>query len=131
MSDSINALVISGSNIYAGTVAGGVWKRPLSDNEVSVPQEKNEVPRQFVLSQNYPNPFNPSTNISFSIPAKSFVSLKVFDLLGKEVATIVSEEMSAGTYSRQWNAVTMSSGVYFYRLQAGSFIETKKLVLLR
>ncbi len=131
MNDSINTLVISGSNIYVGTVAGGVWKRPLSDNEVSVPQEKNEVPRQFVLSQNYPNPFNPSTTISFSLPSKSFVSLKVFDMLGREVTTIVSEEMSAGNYSRQLNATTMSSGVYFYRLQAGSFNETKKLVLLR
>jgi hypothetical protein len=89
------------------------------------------VPLTYLLRQNFPNPFNPSTNISFSLPTRSFVSLKVIDLLGREVATIVSEEMSAGNYSRQWNANGFSSGVYFYRLQAGSFIETKKLILLR
>ena len=89
------------------------------------------APEQFALAQNYPNPFNPTTNISFTLPSKGFVSLKVFDMLGREVATIVSEEMSAGSYSKQWNAANISSGIYFYRLQAGSFTETKKLVLLR
>lgn len=90
-----------------------------------------EAPKVFALSQNYPDPFNPSTNISFSIPATSFVSLKVFDALGREVSVVLSEQMPAGKYSRQWNATGLPSGVYFYRLQAGSFIETKKLVLLR
>jgi hypothetical protein len=94
-------------------------------------KENAEIPKGYALSQNYPNPFNPSTTISFSLPSKSFVSLKVFDLIGRDVATIVSEEMSAGSYSKQWNAVNMSSGIYFYRLQVGSFTETKKLVLLR
>jgi hypothetical protein len=89
------------------------------------------VVRSFSLQQNYPNPFNPSTMISFSIPSKGFVSLKVFDLLGREVVIIISEEMSAGNHTQQWNAKDLSSGVYFYRLQAGSFSETKKLVLLR
>jgi uncharacterized Zn ribbon protein len=92
---------------------------------------KPDVPTGFSLSQNYPNPFNPSTSISFNLPSRSFVSLKIFDLLGREVATMVSEEMLAGSYSKQWNAANLSSGIYFYRLQAGSFIETKKLVLLR
>jgi len=84
-----------------------------------------------MLRQNYPNPFNPITSISFSLPLKSFISLKIFDLLGREVATIVSEQLSAGNHAIKWNAVNMSSGIYFYRLQAGSFTETKKLVLLR
>jgi hypothetical protein len=88
-------------------------------------------PDEFTLSQNFPNPFNPSTTISFSVPSRSFVSLKVFDCLGKEVGTIVSEELSAGNYSRQWNASSLPSGVYYYRLQSGSFTDTKKLVLLR
>ncbi len=94
---------------------------------------KNSTIQQFrfALDQNYPNPFNPATNISFSLPSKSFVSLKVFDLLGRKVATLVSEEMPAGSYSRTWNATNMSSGIYFYRLNADSFTETKKLVLLR
>jgi len=83
------------------------------------------------LSQNYPNPFNPTTTISFSLPTKSFVSLKVFDILGRDVATIFSGELPAGTCTRQWNAANMASGVYYYRLQAGSYSETKKLVLLK
>jgi hypothetical protein len=83
------------------------------------------------LLQNYPNPFNQTTTIPFSLPSKSFVTLKVFDLTGKEVTTIVSEEMPAGKYSRQWDAANRSGGIYFYRLQAGSFSETKKLILIR
>ena len=102
-----------------------------SNRKTGVSGEAISQPMFFGLSQNYPNPFNPSTTISFSIPSKSFVSLKIFDQLGREVSTIVSEEMSAGSYSRQWNAANLPSGVYFYRLQAGSFIETKKLILLR
>jgi hypothetical protein len=112
---------------------------------------KNEenIPKEFRLYQNYPNPFNPITIISFSLPKRTFVSLKVFDLIGREVAVIVHEELTAGNYSQQWNASGFSSGVYFYRLsavpslrrdlvstddragQAGSFSETKKLVLLK
>jgi hypothetical protein len=99
----------------------------------------NRALKVFYLEQNYPNPFNPSTAISFGLPSQSFVSLKVFDALGREVATIISEELSAGYYSRQWNAANMASGIYFYRLQArqisggqvGVFTETKKLILLR
>ena len=91
----------------------------------------NSQPTRFDLKQNYPNPFNPTTTIPFSIPSNSYVSLKIYDLLGREIATIVSEEMPAGSYSRQWNASELSSGIYFYRIQAGNFIETKKLVLLK
>ncbi len=85
----------------------------------------------YTLDQNYPNPFNPATTISFSIPAQSDVSLKVFDALGREVSILLSEQLSAGTYLRQWDATGWASGVYFCRLQAGSFIETRKLMLLR
>jgi hypothetical protein len=83
------------------------------------------------LSQNYPNPFNPSTSITFTLPEKVFVLLKVFDLLGQEITTLVAEEMQSGTHTKQWNATTTTSGIYFCRLQAGSFIETKKLILMR
>ncbi len=89
------------------------------------------IPNSLKLFQNYPNPFNPVTSISFSLPTRSFVSLKVFDLIGRDVATIISEELSAGDHSRQWNAANMTSGVYFYRLQAGNYSNTKKLVLLK
>jgi hypothetical protein len=98
-----------------------------------------DLPNGYALEQNYPNPFNPATTISFSVPNQSFVSLKVFDALGREVSILLSEQLSAGTYSRQWDAADLSSGVYFCRFvanafplgQASSFIETKKLILLR
>ncbi len=98
---------------------------------VSVSTRDKRVPASFALSQNYPNPFNPITTISFDLPSRSLVSLKVFNLLGKEVSRIVSGELEAGSYTRQWNAADMPSGVYFYRLQAGNFNETKKLILLK
>jgi endoglucanase len=90
-----------------------------------------ELPKSFSLKQNYPNPFNPSTTISFDLPKKSFVSLIIFDVLGREMAKILSEEMSAGTYTQQWSANGLPSGIYFYRLQTDNFIGTKKLILLR
>jgi lysophospholipase L1-like esterase len=85
----------------------------------------------YALRQNFPNPFNPSTHLSFGLPSRCFVTLKIFDAVGKEVTTLVSEELPAGNHTRQWNAASVSSGIYFYRLQAGSFMETKKSVLLR
>jgi photosystem II stability/assembly factor-like uncharacterized protein len=127
----VTCFAISGTNLFAGTYGGGVWRRSLSDMVTGVNNVKSGLPKEFSLHQNYPNPFNPATTISFYLPSKSFVSLKIFDLLGKEIATIVSEEMPAGSYSRQWNAAKISSGIYFYRLQASAFIETKKLILLR
>jgi hypothetical protein len=128
---NVNTLAIGGAYLYTGTMGSGVWRRPLSEVITEVENGIKQFPSRFVLEQNYPNPFNPSTSISFSLPSKSFVSLKVFDIMGREIATIVSEEMSSGSYTRQWNAANMSSGIYFYRLQSGSFIETKKLILLR
>jgi photosystem II stability/assembly factor-like uncharacterized protein len=127
----IYALTVCGTNLVAGTNGSNVWYRPLSEIITDVNRAKSDISINFSLSQNYPNPFNPVTNISFSIPKRSFVSIKVYDLLGREVSTIISEEMPAGSYSQQWNATNMPSGVYFYRLHAGQFAETKKLVLLR
>ena len=89
------------------------------------------TPSQFVLDQNYPNPFNPTTNIDFSLPQTQFVSLKVYDVLGKEVASLLNTTMSPGNHTVQWNAANTSSGVYFYRLTAGTFTMTRKLLLLR
>ncbi len=101
------------------------------DSGTSVKEPVGTFPFSFALAQNFPNPFNLSTTFSFSLPSNSFVSLKVFDLLGREVATVISEEMLAGSYSKQWSATKISSGIYFYRLQEGSYIETKKLILLK
>ncbi|MDO8549906.1 MAG: T9SS type A sorting domain-containing protein, partial [Ignavibacteria bacterium] len=89
------------------------------------------LPEQFSLEQNYPNPFNPSTTISFSIPTSEFVTLKVFDVLGNEVATLANEEKPAGNYKANFNGNELSSGIYFYTLQAGKYVQTKKLILLR
>jgi beta-xylosidase len=90
-----------------------------------------QVPGSYKIGQNYPNPFNPSTTISFDLPSKNYVSLKIFDLLGKEITTLIAGEKTAGEHSVEWNASSVSSGVYFYRMQAGNFNETKKLVLLK
>ena len=101
-------------------------------NSTATSVENSTIPPEnFRLEQNYPNPFNPSTIIEFKLPSKSFVSLKIFDLTGRETATLVSEDLSAGNYSRQWNAAEMPSGIYFYRLQAANSVITKKLVLIK
>jgi len=91
----------------------------------------NQIPTQYELSQNYPNPFNPSTTIEFALPKSAFVTLRVYDLLGRQAGELVSEKLGPGTYKTQWDASGLSSGVYFYRLTAGDFVETKKLLLLR
>ena len=85
----------------------------------------------FSLEQNYPNPFNPATKINYQIPELSFVTLKVYDVLGNEIATLAKEEKHIGSYEIEFNAANLPSGIYFYRLQAGSFIETKKMVLMK
>ncbi len=95
-----------------------------------VKKEEN-APREFTLFQNYPNPFNPSTTIQYSIPKTTYVSLNIYNTLGQEVAQLVSQQMNTGTYTTEWNASGFASGVYFYRMQAGSYSETKKLILLR
>ncbi len=118
-------------NKYVATAIKTIFKKDISALSLSVEFNVSNIPESAFLQQNYPNPFNPSTTISFSLPSQSFVSLRIFDLLGREVATIVSEEMSAGNYSKRWNAANISSGIYFYRLQAGTLTETKKLLLLR
>ena len=89
------------------------------------------LPQNFVLYQNYPNPFNPSTKIRYSIPQSSNVIIKVFDILGNEIETLVNEEKPAGNYEVEFDASGLSSGMYLYKLQAGNFVETKKMILLK
>ncbi len=96
-----------------------------------VGQGSNEVPLEYELSQNYPNPFNPTTTISLSIPQSGLVSLKIYDVLGREVAELFNEVVSAGRYQYQWDAAGYSSGTYYYKIAAGEFFETKKLLLIR
>jgi hypothetical protein len=89
------------------------------------------LPKVFALEQNYPNPFNPSTTIRYQLPVASEVKLEVYDVLGKKIATLVNERQSAGSYQVVWNASGLSSGTYFYRLQAGTFTQTKKMILVK
>ena len=104
---------------------------------VSVSQNQNEtLPEEFQLFQNYPNPFNPSTRIRYGIPEQSFVTIKIYDILGNEIATLVNEEKPAGSYDVEFNIYSdegqnLVSGVYFYKLQAGNFIQTKKMALIK
>jgi hypothetical protein len=92
---------------------------------------QNTAPVEFKLNQNYPNPFNPTTTISYSIAKSGKVSLKVYDLLGREVTTLINEDQAAGDYRVTFNAGNLSSGVYFYTMQAGNFSESRKLILLK
>jgi aminopeptidase N len=93
--------------------------------------EDFSVPAQYSLEQNYPNPFNPSTSIEYSLPKSGFVSLKVFNVLGKEVATLVNGQNDAGKHKVDFNAIDLNSGVYFYRIESANFVETKKMILLK
>jgi hypothetical protein len=93
--------------------------------------ERGGIPKEYALQQNYPNPFNPSTTIRFDLPHASRVSLKVYNVLGQEVMTLVDEERPAGTYEVKFNASNLSSGMYVYRLHAGEYVAVKKLVLLK
>lgn len=103
----------------------------LTQNPTTVDDEISVQPNNFILHQNYPNPFNPVTTIRYSIPHRSSVILKVYDVLGKEVVTLVNEEKDRGVYSINFDASQLASGLYLYRLQAGSFVETKKLTLIK
>ena len=96
-----------------------------------IDDEQAEVPTSFKLEQNFPNPFNPSTTVKYSIPNHSKVIIKVYDILGNEIATLLSEEKPVGTYEVNWNAASLPSGVYFYQMQAGSLLETKKMILMK
>jgi hypothetical protein len=109
------------------------WGNPITLTEwvTSVEQPENKMPTSFFLSQNFPNPFNPVTKIKYSVPYSTFVSMKVFNLLGQEVTTLFEGEKQVGTYTAFFDGSGLSSGVYYYRLEAKEFIKTKKLLLLK
>ncbi len=126
---NVNALVVSGQNIHAGTTGGGLWMRPISEMLTAI--RPPATPTTFLLAQNYPNPFNPTTKIEYGIASIGFVSLKVYDLLGRTVATLVSEVRKPGRYEVRFDGSRLPSGVYFYKLQAGNLINVKKLTLMK
>lgn len=132
---------------FNGSIATGKWKLRITDATtgtmlrllngwglklgITVGVNDNELPTNFELNQNYPNPFNPTTTISYSLPKTAFVTLKIFDTLGREVTTLVSENKLPGKYEVQFDGTKLSSGVYFYKITAGNYIETKKLILIK
>jgi hypothetical protein len=109
--------------------------RKLSPDVVVTSVEESDIteetPSNYILMQNYPNPFNPSTSIEYSVPISQYVSLKVYDILGNQVAELVNERKDAGRYEVNFNASNLSSGVYFYKITAGNHIETKKMMLIK
>jgi hypothetical protein len=109
----------------------GVWRRPLSEMTASVGPTMAELPHQFLLDQNYPNLFNPNTTIKFEVPKFSTVRLSVFDMLGRQVSVLMNEKSEAGVHEVKFDGSNLASGAYFYRLQAGDFVQSNKLVLLK
>ena len=126
-----NTMQFTSNYAFINTFGIGVYRRSLS--QITSIDEKliGSFPESFVLEQNYPNPFNPSTKISWQLPVGSYQTLKVYDILGNEVATLVNEFREAGSYEVEFDASKLASGMYLYKLQASSFVETKKMILLR
>ena len=103
-------------------------------NQIVDNVENNQVtifPDQFFLNQNYPNPFNPSTTITFKIPNSEFTTLKVYDILGREVSTLVSKKLNQGSHTYTFDVTNLASGAYYYRLEAGNFVQTRKMIYLK
>ena len=124
-----------GGHIIAGhiteTADKDVWLIKLASTAVGIEEELDFLPEKYSLSQNYPNPFNPVTTIKYSLPQSGEVTLLIYNLIGEEVARLVNGHQSAGEYNAEWNASKVSSGIYFYRLKAGDFVLTRKMVLLK
>ena len=113
------------------TVGSGFWYAVQSSTITSVERMDDTVPREFRLDQNYPNPFNPSTTIRFAISRQAHVVLVVYDLMGRVVATLVDEQLATGEYTAVFDAGRIASGMYLYRIQAGSHITTRRMILLK
>jgi hypothetical protein len=131
--NNINAICFSDANTcYIGGAGGTLLKGSNMNELTAVEHNNNSVPNGYILRQNFPNPFNPSTAISFDLPADANVKLVVYDILGNEIISLVDNKFTkAGTYKITWNASSVSSGVYFYKLTAGEFTATKKMLLIK
>ena len=133
----INCIAALNSNIFAGTEGRSVWRRPISDMITSVKVHGKTIPTRYSLQQNYPNPFNPTTTIEFELPKNAMVVLKVYDLLGREVRTLVDEKVEAGFHTAKFDASRLASGIYFTRMlvqpQDGSnpFVQVRKMLMLK
>jgi hypothetical protein len=137
---NIGSLVPASSNIYIGfrqwvtnsLIDGASFSLDLvTVTSLTGVGNNNQIINSYNLSQNYPNPFNPTTTINFSIPKSGLVTIKVFDLLGKEVTTLVNDPKVAGTYSVNFDGTNLSSGVYFYKIEANDFVAVKRMMLIK
>lgn len=127
--NNVYAYLLNSNYIFAGT-DNSVWRRVLSE-VIGIKNISTEIPTVFSLLQNYPNPFNPNTKIRYNVASAKFVKLIVYDILGKEIATLVNEKLQPGTYEVTWDGSQYPSGVYFYKLETEKFSDTKKMVLLK
>jgi hypothetical protein len=107
------------------------WAILQKSNATTIPAVPNGIPVDYTLKQNYPNPFNPNTTIEFALPRSEWVTLKVFNVLGQQVASLVSEKLNPGSHKYQWQAGNLPSGIYYYRIQAGEFEQVKKMIQLK
>jgi photosystem II stability/assembly factor-like uncharacterized protein len=134
-SSTLKGIKFKSASNDVGAITGNsgtiLWTTNGGGSFTAIQPVQSEIPESFSLSQNYPNPFNPVTNIKFSIPTGEFVSLKIYDVTGREAAGLVNEQLSAGTYKIDFDAAQLSSGTYFYRISAGSFTEVKKMTLIK
>lgn len=126
----VNKVMIYNNRLYAAAYTG-LWYRGLSEIITGVENPVNEIPKEYNLSQNYPNPFNPVTRINYMIPVQSKVVIKIFDLTGKEAQTLVNENKPAGSYSIDFSASSLASGMYFYKMETKNFILTKKMTIVK
>jgi hypothetical protein len=145
ITSAVSSLLVNGQDVLAGTGMGGfgdnglfglntgygVWKRSLASLLGVKQSVQQSLPKTFALNQNYPNPFNPSTTIAYALPQAAVVTLKVYDVLGREVATLVNEKKIAGSYSVSFDGSRFASGVYFYRLTSGNDVQTKRMMLIK
>ncbi|MCG6960131.1 T9SS type A sorting domain-containing protein [bacterium BMS3Abin03] len=130
--DSVHVVIIDDENNFIGTLVS----RTTEDLITGIKSLTNNVPSRFILKQNYPNPFNATTKIKYTIPDigtsfMKFIKIKVYDILGNEIATLVNEEKSAGNYEIEFDGSYLSSGIYFYSMQSGTFTDTKKFILMK
>ncbi len=124
-------LLVCGKYLFSGSIGTGVWTLDLSNITSITRQKPGAIPASYSLEQNFPNPFNPTTNIQYSLPSSQFVTLKVYDILGKEVETLVEKRQSAGNYHVTFDGSRLASGIYIYQLKVGNFTSSKKLTLLK
>jgi len=110
---------------------GFVYRRPRSEIIIGITSISSNVPDKYSLSQNYPNPFNPTTNINFNVPKSGLVKMIVYDINGREISTLVNQEMTPGSYKVDFDGSSLSSGIYYYTLTSGDFVETKKMMLVK